>query len=147
MLRNVRLLIKCRVCEVLVTNLNQHMLQKHPAAPVTTDQLEQLGHNSRVGPSEEGTEDLPAAAGSTGSAAARVKLYSLHCQVCLKSFRTQRDFANHRRRKDFCVPPKRPAPPEGAAPPAPPKVSDIEVMFKEALNRLRESRTGGGQVQ
>ena len=52
--RNVRLLIKCRVCEVLVTNLNQHMLQKHPAAPVTRDQLEQLGQNSRVGLSEEG---------------------------------------------------------------------------------------------
>ena len=42
--RNVRLLIKCRVCEVLVTNLNQHMLQRHPAAPVTKEQLEQLGN-------------------------------------------------------------------------------------------------------
>lgn len=71
-------------------------------------------------------EDLSAvgSAGPAGSAP-RVKLYSLHCQVCLKSFRTQRDFANHRRRKDFCVPPKRPAPPDGAAPPAPPKVSAI----------------------
>ena len=57
MLRNVRLLIKCRVCEVLVTNLNQHMLQRHPAAPVTREQLEQLGQSRRVGPSEGTTAD------------------------------------------------------------------------------------------
>ena len=29
----------------------------------------------------------------------------LDCQICLKSFETQRDFANHRRRKGFCRPP------------------------------------------
>lgn len=136
-LRNVRLLIKCRVCEVLVTNLNQHMLQRHPAAPVTREQLEQLGQSRRVGPSEGTTadsEDLSAvgSAGPAGSAP-RVKLYSLHCQVCLKSFRTQRDFANHRRRKDFCVPPKRPAPPDGAAPPAPPKVKRRIGIIRRSL--------------
>lgn len=130
-LRNVRLLIKCRVCEVLVTNLNQHMLQRHPAAPVTAEQLEQLGQqNARVGGSDE--SDYTTSVTNSGSSS-RVKLYSLHCQICLKSFRTQRDFANHRRRKDFCVPPKRPTPPDGTVPLPPPKVKRRIGIIRRSL--------------
>ena len=29
---------------------------------------------------------------------------ALHCNVCSKDFSTQREFTNHRRRKDFCKP-------------------------------------------
>ena len=37
---------------------------------------------------------------------------ALECQVCLKSFPTQRDFTNHRRRKGFCKPPAKAPPPQ-----------------------------------
>ena len=31
-------------------------------------------------------------------------LVALHCNICDKDFATQREFTNHRRRKDFCKP-------------------------------------------
>ena len=36
---------------------------------------------------------------------------ALHCNICGKDFSTQRDFTNHRRRKDFCKPLLPPMPP------------------------------------
>jgi hypothetical protein len=66
-LRNVRLLIKCRVCQVLVTNLNQHMMLKHPSEP------RNLHHEQLAIVTEE-------------QASQRIKMFSLHCEICLKSF-------------------------------------------------------------
>ena len=37
--------------------------------------------------------------------------FSLQCDICNKSYRSQREFTNHRRRKDFCKPPPPPSPP------------------------------------
>ena len=31
-------------------------------------------------------------------------MVALHCNICSKDFSSQRDFTNHRRRKDFCKP-------------------------------------------
>ena len=73
-LRNVRLLMKCRICDSLVPNIKQHMLRKHDNKRKNTPKL----NTPKV---------------------------IMPCNVCGKSFETQREFTNHRRRKDFCRPP------------------------------------------
>jgi len=40
-----------------------------------------------------------------------LKMDSIYCYICNKSYKCQRDFANHKRRKDFCKPPADEEPP------------------------------------
>ena len=73
---------RCQICSILVADLKQHNADTH---------------HTRVH------------CGSSGSRSSqprqRVNVFTLHCDICSKTYHSQREFTNHRRRKDFCKPP------------------------------------------
>ncbi len=56
-------------------------------------------------PSKQPKRSKQASSSSSTSSRKARRGGSLKCEVCLKSFESQRDFTNHRRRKGFCRPP------------------------------------------
>ena len=58
--------------------------------------------------SSSSTSSSSKARQSRGSSSRR--RLSINCNVCGKSYDTQRDFTNHKRRKGFCRPPARTPP-------------------------------------
>ncbi len=69
---------RCQICSTLVADLKQHNGDTH---------------HTRVH------------FGSSGSRSSqpwqRVNVFTLHCDICSKTYHSQREFTNHRRRKDF----------------------------------------------
>ena len=99
-LKNVRLLRKCKVCQALVSNLAEHRHKRILPAP---------------SPAAASASSVIAAVAVASSSSVRTKPKKRtikHCDVCQKDFGTQREFANHRRRKDFCRPPVSANPPQ-----------------------------------
>ncbi len=76
------LLQKCRLCGAKCPDLRRHLVEEHPGEKAAS------------------------------SSSRRTKKPGIDCKVCLKSFDTQRDFTNHRRRKGFCKPPAKAPPPQ-----------------------------------
>ena len=75
--------IRCPTCSALVPDLKEHNAEKHKARTVVV------------------TPGLS----SNSSQVRRGGVVSLLCDICNKSYHSQREFTNHRRRKDFCKPP------------------------------------------
>ena len=75
----VQKVTRCHICSALVHDLKRHNADQHPA------QVSVVAMNSVV---------------QRGKA-----LTTLHCDICNKTYHSQREFTNHRRRKDFCKPP------------------------------------------
>ncbi len=74
---------KCKLCGKKYPSLQDHLRQDHPGAKYPPP-----------------------------AARKRKAVTSIFCEVCLKTFDTQRDFSNHKRRKGFCRPPVRAPPPQ-----------------------------------
>jgi uncharacterized protein with PIN domain len=81
--RTPRKLARCPVCMILVADVERHVAASHVPPPTS----------------------------GSGARQRRGAALSLRCDVCSKTYHSQREFTNHRRRKDFCKPPAIEAPP------------------------------------
>jgi len=107
--KRAHVLLRCEYCDDIVEDLESHLMTVHEldeptALAVTQDRPVQVvlespthviysssfgaAHRPQPGPRKKPPQPLVA----------------LHCNICTKDFATQRDFTNHRRRKDFCKP-------------------------------------------
>ena len=79
---------QCRLCKVFVSDMERHCAESHPGQPTAS------GSTPRWGGS-----------GSSSSSSRRSSEINLYCDICFKIYHSQREFTNHRRRKNFCKPP------------------------------------------
>lgn len=108
--KRAHVLLRCEYCDDIVEDLETHLMTVHEldeptALAVTQDRPVQVvlespthviyssqfggaPHRPPPGPRKKPPQPLTA----------------LHCNICTKNFATQREFTNHRRRKDFCKP-------------------------------------------
>ncbi len=77
----VQKVTRCHICSALVHDVKRHINNLHPAqgsiVATAANPVVQRGKT----------------------------LTTLHCDICNKTYHSQREFTNHRRRKDFCKPP------------------------------------------
>jgi len=106
--KRAHILLRCEYCDDIVEDLESHLMTVHEldeptALAVTHDRpvqvvLESPTHviySSPVG----GARPQPGPRKKPPQS-----LVALHCNICDKDYATQREFTNHRRRKDFCKP-------------------------------------------
>lgn len=108
--KRAHVLLRCEYCDDIVEDLESHLMSVHEldeqtALAVTQDRPVQVvlespthliysssfggaTHRPQPGPRKKPPQPMVA----------------LHCNICTKDFATQREFTNHRRRKDFCKP-------------------------------------------
>jgi hypothetical protein len=88
---------QCPLCKLFVQDLERHQIDRHSTPPTGSE----VRSGSVPGPS---------------TSSRRGSESSFHCDICYKTYRSQREFTNHRRRKDFCKPPPPPPSPEDQVP-------------------------------
>ena len=88
---------QCPLCKLFVQDLERHQIDRHSTPPTGSE-------------ARSGSVSGPSTSSRRGSES------SFHCDICYKTYRSQREFTNHRRRKDFCKPPPPPPSPEDQVP-------------------------------
>lgn len=104
--KRAHVLLRCEYCDDIVEDLESHLVNVHEldeptALAVTQDRPVQLVFQGSQGRSE--STNSRSANNLVRPATAQAAI-ALHCNICTKDFATQREFTNHRRRKDFCKP-------------------------------------------
>ena len=97
-------MLRCEYCDEIVEDLANHLISAHEldgptALAVTQDRPVQI----LLDPGHPGQNSSSNRAPSKRASQQQMQV-TLHCNVCEKDFASQRDFTNHRRRKDFCKP-------------------------------------------
>lgn len=108
--KRAHVLLRCEYCDDIVEDLETHLVTVHEldeptALAVTQDRpvhvvLEsptQVIYSSPFGSTTHRPQPGP-------RKRPQQPMVALHCNICTKDFATQREFTNHRRRKDFCKP-------------------------------------------
>jgi len=134
--RRAHVLLRCEYCDDIVEDLETHLMTAHEldeptALAVTQDRPVQVVLEN---PTHVIYSGYPV--GARPQPGPRKKppqpLVALHCNICDKDYATQREFTNHRRRKDFCKPAYQVQQPPREEPK---KIRRIGIIRKEIIRK------------